>query len=80
MCKELGIVWVQGNRGIDITELEILQDIKLIYNKNSFKISRAVYNKKGKYKMELVEGYFGSFGKACAEININTEAMAEVKR
>jgi hypothetical protein len=75
MCKQLGIIWIEGNHGIDQKEIDILMDIKRVYLKHGNKINRAIYKNSGKYKMDLVEDYFGSFGKACLEINIQTEAM-----
>lgn len=75
MCKELDISWIDGDRGIDRKELDILKDIRQVYLKSDNKISQVLYKKHGKYSLELVADYFGSFGKACLEVNIKTEAM-----
>lgn len=77
MCKELNIVWIKGDHGMDIKELDILSDIRNLYYKNGQKINQTLYNKKGKYKMQLINDYFGSFGKACLEVNIKTDSMKE---
>ena len=75
MCKELRINWIESNYGIDQKELDILKDLRDVYKANDNRISRSFYSKKGKYSLEAVEDYFGSFGKACLEVNIRTEAM-----
>lgn len=77
MCNELGITWVEGDHGIDIKELDILKDLRDVYIESGRKISRNLYSKKGKHSLEAIEDYFGSFGKACLEVNIKTEAMKQ---
>ena len=80
MCKELGIIWIPSDRGIDLKELNMLQDIRKVYTSNDYKITRKIYQDKGKYKLEAIEDYFGSFGKACKEINIETESLVKATK
>jgi hypothetical protein len=75
MCSDLGIKWIKGDHGIDRKELGILKDIREVYKASGNTISQSAYKKKGRYSLELVTDYFGSFGKACLEVNIKTEAM-----
>jgi hypothetical protein len=76
----LGIIWIPSDRGIDLKELNMLQDIRKVYTSNDYKITRKIYQDKGKYKLEAIEDYFGSFGKACKEINIETESLVKATK
>jgi hypothetical protein len=77
MCKELNITWTPSTKGIDYRELDILKDMRKVYLSNSRKFSKDLYSKEGRFSLKLIEEYFGSFIKACKEINIITEEMRE---
>jgi hypothetical protein len=70
-CEERSIRY-EGFRSINtnMTELEILKNIKEVSKMEGAEMSEAFYRLNGKFSLSVVNQYYGTFKKACEEINV----------